>query len=115
MFPAPVPLRFNRRPIPGAGAFDHGNPHIYLGTAAGVKKHRKRPGSLLAPIDADPELFKWPVSGESVTLVIDDDQRERGRRLASVLVRDGAELVCCVSEAGLVSIHKKASGLQEFP
>jgi hypothetical protein len=101
----PPPLRFNRRPVPGATAFDKTNPFIYLGSAAGVKKARARPGSLIAPIDIDPELLKWPVQGLSVLLVADEEQRISAARLAGILIRDGATLVACVSDAGPLSFH----------
>lgn len=102
-----VPLRHNRRPIPGTAVFDRENPYIYVGDVGGMRKHRARPGSLVAPIDADPELFRWPVDGSHVTVVASEDMAVFAARLASVLIRDGAQLVACVSEAGPLSFHKR--------
>lgn len=104
---APIPLRHNRRPIPGGGGLDRENPFIYVGDLPGVRKARARAGSLIAPIDADPELFRWPVEGLSVTVVGEPEMRVFCARLASVLIRDGAELVACVSEDGPLSFHKR--------
>ena len=102
-----IPLRHNRRQIPGSGAFDRSNPFIYVGDITGARKARSRPGSLLAPIDADPELFKWPVEGLSVLVVATEQMRTFAARLAGVLIKDGAELVACVSEDGPLSFHRK--------
>jgi hypothetical protein len=106
MHSAPRP-RFDRRPIPGTALFDRSNPFIYVGNANGMRKHRARPGSLVAPIDADPELFKWPVQGLSVLVVADEELKVFAARLAGVLVRDGADLVACVSETGPLSYHRR--------
>lgn len=103
----PVPLRHNRRPIPGTAVADRDNLFIYVGDLDGVRKHKSRPGSLLAPIDADPELFRWPVDGASVTVVASQQMRVFAARLASVLIRDGAQLVACLSESGPLSFHKR--------
>ena len=100
-----IPLRHNRRPIPGSATADRENLFVYVGDLHGVRKHRARQGSLLAPLDADPELFRWPVEGLSVTVVAPPDLRVLAARLASVLIRDGAPLVACVSEEGPLSFH----------
>lgn len=93
-----APMRRNRRPVPGAASFDQSNPFIYLGTIAGVKKARARTGALVAPLDADPELFAWPVQGLWVLLVSEPDCKELAARLAGILLREGAERVIVVGE-----------------
>lgn len=106
---APPPLRHNRRPVPGAASFDRENGFVYVGSKDGVRKARARRGALLAPIDVDPELLRWPVSGVPVLVVTDDDLATFAARLAGVLVRDGATMVAVVSESGPLSFHREAS------
>lgn len=98
-------LRYNRRPIPGTALFDRANPFIYVGNAEGVRKARARPGSLVAPIDVDPELFKWPVQDAHVLVVASEELATFAARLAGVLLADGAYMVACVSETGPLSFH----------
>lgn len=91
-----APMRRNRRPVPGAASFDKTNPIIYLGTVAGAKKARARTGTLIAPLDIDPELLSWPVLGLSILLVTEPEYAVQSARLAGVLCREGAELVVVV-------------------
>jgi hypothetical protein len=91
-----APMRRNRRPVPGAMSFDQTNPVIYMGTLEGVQKAQKRAGSLVAPLDLDPELLAWPVLQLSVLLVTDAEHAVEAARLAGVLIRDGAQLVVVV-------------------
>ncbi len=103
------------RPFPGARGWDTTNPWIYMGSIAGVKRARQRRGCLICPNDIDPLAFEWPVSGIYGVLVLTDaDKRDRAARLLQALIRDGAEMVACVSEDGLCTFHCSAhrSGLQ---
>lgn len=108
MIPVAAPAaRRDRRPVPGTSAFDRTNPVVYLGTLAGVRKARARDGALIAPVDLDPELVKWPVEDLSVLLVADPDRAVEAARVAGVMIRDGATLVAVVSEDGPLSFHKR--------
>lgn len=93
---ATTTARRQRRPVPGSMSFDRGNPHVYLGTLSGARKHRSRPGSLLAPLDLDPETVSWPVADLDVLLVTEPDYAAEAARLAGTLLRDGASTVVIV-------------------
>lgn len=99
--------RFNRRPVPGSVKFDRSNPFVFVGDMLGTKLHRRRPGSLLAPLDADPELWRWPVDGLEVTLVSDVTSRSFANRVVTMLMRDGARLVAACDPESPARITKR--------
>lgn len=88
-------LRWNRRTIPGAAMLNRANPWVFIGDVHGLKKAARRPGSLVAPIDVDPELFRWPVADLEITLICSPETRVFADRVAHVLIREGAKLVVC--------------------
>lgn len=106
---APVynPTAPRLRPFPGARAWNTTNPWVYVGTIAGVQKARSKPGSLVCPLDADPLSFTWPARGLQVTVVGEEAKWSETIRLAQALIRDGAQLVACVSREGRFSFHSQ--------
>jgi hypothetical protein len=82
-----------RRPLPGASQFDRANPWCFVGTRAGIMRSRNRRGALVAPVDADPQTFEWPVKGLSVFVVNDAGPEQAGNKIGEAMIRDGAELV----------------------
>jgi hypothetical protein len=98
----------NRRPVPGYLAFNRENPWIFLGTRFGVKAAKSKPGCLVAPLDLDPGSVEWPVRDLDVVLVISqDDKVQESALLARALINDGAKVVVCVGERGILSRHQK--------
>lgn len=85
-----------RRPAPGSQGFDRTNPWIFVGTRGGQQRHRARPGSLLAPLDADPATFRWPVEDAFVTVIADGTTKQACMPLITALLRDGACLVLAI-------------------
>lgn len=97
-----------RRKVPGFHAFNRDDPWIYLGTRALAKMARSKRGSMVAPMDLDPASVWWPVEGIPVVLVIGaDDKAQEAARLAGCLTRDGAQVVLCLGERGLLSRHQR--------
>jgi hypothetical protein len=104
-----VASRRDRRAVPGSAVFDRSNPIVYIGTIDGARKHRARPGSLVAPLDIDPELFIWPVADAAgVLLVSDPDTKELATRVASCMLRDGARMVAIVGAERSALIRRNA-------
>lgn len=101
------PGRPRLRAFPGGRSLDRSNPIIYLGTIAGVKKARKRKGSLICPLDADPLAFEWPVAGLSVCVIADDGKEAEAKRLALALMRDKAELTVVVFGPSGNSLYRR--------
>lgn len=99
--------RFNRRMIPGAMTFDRSNPTVCIGDTLGAAIHRRRPGTLIAPIDVDPELWRWPVNDLEVTVIGSADTRAFADRVASMLMRDGAKLVAVCDPESFARIWKR--------
>lgn len=100
-------LRRGRRPVPGSAVFDKSNPVIYMGTVKGARKARARPGSLLVPMDIDPELLAWPVQDLDVLLVADSGERKSATPVAAILLRNGARMVAIVGGQEPASIHRE--------
>lgn len=107
---APVynPTAPRLRPFPGARGWNTRNPWIYVGTIAGSQKARVKPGSLIAPLDADPLSFTWPARDLQVTLIGEDAKDKEGMRVVQALIRDGAALVVYIrAPSGHASYHKQ--------
>ena len=101
------------RLFPGARQWDTSNPWLYLGTISGVKRAKLRRGCLIAPLDADPMAFSWPVSGLEVTVIGDATKRAESERLTQALIRDGAKLVACVLSPGPEVIYRYSNDVVE--
>lgn len=105
-----------RRPVPGSMSFDRSNPHIYLGTLAGARKAKARTGSLVAPLDLDPETVSWPVQDLDVLLVSDPDHAVESARLAGALLRDGARMIVVVDgERSSPRVHRSIHSSELVP
>jgi hypothetical protein len=104
------------RPFPGARGWDRTNAWIFMGSIGGARKSRERKGSIICPLDIDPFAFRWPVSGLYGVLVrTDDERKEKAIRLVQAFLRDGAEMVCVLTDDAKTSFHYAAhrSGINE--
>lgn len=99
--------RFNRRLVPGSAKLDRSNPFVFVGDVVGTALHRRRPGSLLAPLDVDPELWRWPVDDLEVTLVSAVTSRSFANRVVTMLMKDGARLVAACDPETPARIFKR--------
>jgi hypothetical protein len=116
----PHPVRYDAtgaqqlRPFPGTASWIRDNLWIFMGTVRGVRQARQRKGAGICPIDIDPFAFRWPVQGLFGVLVrVDEDRRELALRLVQAMLRDGAEMVCVLSDDAKTTFHYAAhrSGL----
>jgi hypothetical protein len=117
----PHQTRFNAtgaqhlRPFPGARSWDRSNAWIFMGSIGGARRSRERKGSIICPLDVDPFAFKWPVEGLYGVLVRTDEERKpKALRLVQAFLRDGAEMVCVLTDDAQASFHyaDHRSGLQ---
>lgn len=99
--------RFNRRTLPGATRLDRSNPWAFVGDVLGTKMHQRRPGSLLIPLDADPDLWRYPVADLEITLVSEVGSRNFANRVAAMLIADGARLVAACDPESPARIFKR--------
>jgi hypothetical protein len=89
-----------RRPAPGSQGFNRADPWIFIGTRAGLDRSRAKRGSLVAPLDADPATFRWPVEDLAVMLIADGASKDQAMPLIAALLRDGASLIVAIGPSG---------------
>jgi hypothetical protein len=87
-----------RRPLPGSQQF--AGQWIFVGTPRGMRRHKARAGSLIAPFDADPATFAWPAQGRSIMLISDGAPLDAALKISRCLIRDGADLVLSIEMDG---------------
>lgn len=74
------------------------NTFIVCGTDA-WNRHKLRVDRVVLPPDASPDEFDWGIfRGQSPTVLGFDDDHERLKRLAWLLLRAGAKLICVLYE-----------------
>jgi hypothetical protein len=81
----------NRRPL---------NTFIMAGPDA-WNRHKARVDRVVLPPDQSPDAFDWTIfRGQEPTVIADDADEDRIRRLIWLLLRAGAALVCVVFKEG---------------
>lgn len=88
------------RPLPGSQRFDTSNPLVLVGTRFGIVRSRARPGALVAPVDADPRTFKWPVQDLHVMVINDGGPEQVGFDVGAAILEQGAKLVVIANRIG---------------
>lgn len=56
-------------------------------------KQRKKGNAMILPDGDKPRDYRWPVSGQQITLIWPDASREAVRDFGKCLIQSGAELV----------------------
>ena len=105
--------RWNRRLIPGAMRLNQANPFVFVGDVSGSRAHAKRPGSLCAPIDVDPNCWRWPLQDMEVTVVCEPGSRAFANQLALCILADGAKLVVVCDKESYPTFYQRTENGKE--